>query len=248
MIALLFAFATFASSAGPAQVAAADGLLNIPNTTIRYYDVTGRNVTEINRSIARQRPKGRDGKPIPASTDWAVRADFDRTTRDGQCRVATARASFKATVDLPRLSAEAKLDKPTAARWQNYVSQLEQGSLTTLTFVYQNLEAVEQAMLASSCETARAAGGAAIEKLRTHAARLDAEREKRLAQQNASLSEFPNTGLKPAQNVCRDLGATGSRIRSVRICMPQREWERMYASGEAVTREMQDKPRVNKAF
>lgn len=246
MFSVLVFLASFSFQSTPPSEAT--GLATIPNTTIRYYDVTGRNVTEINRSMARQRPKGPDGKPIPASTDWAVRADFDRTATDGQCRVSAARAGFSATVDLPRLAADARLDKPTLARWQHYVGQLEQGSLATLAFVYQNLDLVEQAMLASSCDQARAAGGAAIERLRTHTARLDAEREKQLARQNASLSEFQTTGLRPAKNVCRDLGATGSRIRKVRVCMPQREWERMYASGEQVTKELQNVPRVNRPF
>lgn len=234
-----------AGQAEPREQEAGAGLADIPGTTVRYYEVTGDSVTAINRSIARQRPKGPNGKPVPASVDWAVRADFDRRMEGGRCTVSAARASFTGSADLPRLAADSKLDKPGRQRWQNYVDQLQQGSLATLAFVHQNLGLVEQAMLSSGCDDARASGAAAIERLRAHTAKLDAEREKRLAQQNASLSEFRPGGLRAAKNVCRDLNATGSRIRSFRICMPQREWERMFESGEQVTRELQEKNRVD---
>lgn len=220
----------------PAQVAAPPvtiaSLADMPNTKVRYYDVAGADVGEINRSIARQRPRSDDGQSVPARTDWAVRAEFDRTITDGQCRVTAARASFTASADLPRLAEGSRIDKPTRERWQNYVSQLEQGSLATLAYVYQNLGTVEQAMLASPCENAKAVAAAAIERLRVQTDRLDAEREKRLTRQNESLAEFRPTDVRAAQVDCRDLDATGSRLRSFRICLPAREWERMQNDSE----------------
>lgn len=223
-------------------------LAAIPNTTVRYYDVIGRNVTEINRSIARQRPKGRDGKPIPASLDWTVTADFERTAVDGVCKVSGSRANFRATAELPRLNDVEKLDKTVLARWRNYVDQLEEGSLATVAFIHQNLGEIEKAMRASSCDQAKAAGAAAIEQMRLRTEILDADREKRLRQENASLSEFRPSVSSAQKKVCKDITLTGSRVRSFRFCMTTREWAKQAEIGEATTKELQNKPRTNRAF
>lgn len=229
-------------SPAPAQLAA------MPNTTVRFYDVSGRNVTEINRSIARQRPKGRDGKPIPATLDWAVMADFERTAVDGVCKVSSARATYRATAELPRLVDVEKLDKSVLIRWRNYVDQLEEGSLATVAFIHQNLGEIEKAMLGSSCDRAKAAGAAAIEQIRLRTELLDADREKRLRQQNASLSEFRPAESRMQKKVCKDITLTESRVRTFRFCMTAREWAKQAEIGEATTKELQNKPRTNRPF
>lgn len=237
----------FAAVLGPplsAQVAPPPSpgslLAEMPDTQVRYYDVTGASVTEINRSIARQRPRSATGKVVPATTDWAIRAEFDRTETNGLCRVTAARAKFTASADLPRLADDARIDKPTRERWGTYVTELEQGSLVTLVFVTQNLATIEQAMLASDCDTARQVAAAAIERLREQTARLIADREKRLARQNVVLAEFQPGSLRAAKTVCRDLDVTGTRLRTVRACLPMREWERMQQDSEAYLRNVQD--------
>lgn len=40
--------------------------------------------------------------------------------------------------------------------------------------------------------------------------------------------------------VCRILSATGSRLRSQRTCMPQREWQRMWDESSYGVRKLQD--------
>jgi predicted secreted Zn-dependent protease len=212
----------------------------MPNTKVTHYEVTGDTVTDINRSIARQRPRSTSGKAIPATTDWAVRAEFDRTITDGTCRVTAARTSFTASVDLPRLAKGARIDKPTRERWAIYVTELERGSLVTLAFVYQNLGAIEQAMLASDCETAKSVAAAAVKRLRAQTERLTADRERRLARQNVVLAQFQPGSLRAAKTVCRDLDVTGTRLQTVRACLPMREWERMQDDSEVFTRGVQD--------
>lgn len=215
-------------------------LAEMPGTQVRYYDVTGTNVTEINRSIARQRPRSTSGKAVPATTDWKVGAEFDRTITDGQCRVTAARTKFTASADLPRLAEGARIDKPTRERWAVYVTELEQGSLVTLAFVYQNLGVIEKAMLASDCDSAKSVAAAAIERLREQTARLVADREKRLARQNVVLAEFQPGALRAAKTDCRNLKVTGSRLQTVRACLPAREWERMQQDSEVYLRNVQD--------
>lgn len=242
---IVVVLATFLGSSltaqpAPPRPAPANALAGLPGTNVRYYDVTGANVTEINRSIARQRPRSAKGNPVPANTDWSVRAEFDRTVTDGQCRVTAARANVTASADLPRLADDARIDKPTRARWQDYVGLLEQNSLATLAFVYQNLATVERAMLASDCENAKSVGAAAIEHLRVHTALLDAEREKRMARQNELLSEFRPSVLRVAKVDCRDVDVVGSRLRSFNLCMPIREWERLHDNSEEYVASVQN--------
>lgn len=251
-VALIFTALTgfavpIAAAEPPTAPSTESQLAAMPNTTVRYYDVSGRNVTEINRSIA-QRRSSRDGKPIPATLDWAVKADFQRTMHDGSCKVSGARASFTASAELPRLVDGHRIDKAVLNRWQNYVAQLEEGSLATVAFVQQNLPVIEQAMLASSCDKAKAAGAAAIERMRARTELLDADREKRLRQQNATLSEFRAKPPTPRKTLCRELQSTESRLRTFRICLPQREWDRMNEGGEAFTREIQNQSIKGKYF
>jgi predicted secreted Zn-dependent protease len=240
--------AAAAADQAAAPQSAADGLAALPNTMIRYYDVEGRNVTEINRSMARQRPKGRDGKPIPSSTNWSMSADFERTVTDGKCRITAAKIDFQAEAELPRLVDDKPLEPEVRKRWGNYVGLLEDGALTTLAFVHHNVTTVEKAILASSCEGAKASAANTIERLRVHTARMAAERDKQLAQQNRSLSEFRPGMLTDREKICKDVAATGSRLRSFRICLAKREWDRLNADGEKFTQEIQNQSASGKYF
>jgi hypothetical protein len=40
--------------------------------------------------------------------------------------------------------------------------------------------------------------------------------------------------------VCRTLQGTGSRLNSQRVCMPKREWQRMWDNGREATSSLQD--------
>jgi predicted secreted Zn-dependent protease len=217
--------------------AAASRLATFPNTTIEYYDVEGATVTAINRSIRAQRGTGASGKAKPAETSWDVKVDFAREMIGGRCTVRDARVDMTARAELPRLIDGEKLTAAERARWADYVALLEQGSAATLAFVHENLEQVEAAIEGSTCDGARAAGTAAVEALRTHANRLSTENEKRLA----SLSEFRPAMLADAKLVCRDLKATGGRLRTVRTCLPAREWERLWKSSAAFTQDVVSK-------
>ncbi|HEV2044399.1 MAG TPA: hypothetical protein VGR05_06940 [Sphingomicrobium sp.] len=41
--------------------------------------------------------------------------------------------------------------------------------------------------------------------------------------------------------ICRQLRVTGTRLTSVKTCLPQREWDRMYANTQGDMQELQDK-------
>ncbi len=225
----------------------ANSIADIPNTTVRYYDVSGKTISAINRSIAERRPAGAGSRPATAATDWAIKAGFDRREVDGKCNVVAARVTFSATADLPRLVQEKALDPALRTRWRTYIGQLEASAVATLLFVHENLGAVEKAILASNCDTAKLAGSAAIERLRAHATAFEAERA-RLARKDEARDVLQLAEMRPAKLVCRDLQLTGSRLRKLNVCMPLREWERLHESGQKVTREMQDQSISAKYF
>lgn len=209
-------------------------LAGFPGTTVQYYEVTGDNVTAINRSISAQRATGPDGRASPATTSWTVQADYQRETVGGQCKITGARAVVDAKVELPHLAGGSKLDKTERARWDDYTGLLEQGSVATLAFVYENLGQVEAAIASSECANAREAGETAIAELRKHANQISAAQEKRLAQ----LNQFNPANLTQSKVVCRDLLVTGGRLRAVRACLAAREWDRMWRTSSELTHQI----------
>jgi predicted secreted Zn-dependent protease len=91
-------------------------------------------------------------------------------TGNGQCKVTGAKATFSATVTLPRLAANPSHTPELLATWRAYIAGVENSHAADLWFVYDRLRTVESAILASTCETAQSAGAAAVERLKAEAA------------------------------------------------------------------------------
>jgi len=54
----------------------------------------------------------------------------------------------------------------------------------------------------------------------------------------AKYSAFPLN--EDSRVICRIMAQTGSRLRSAKVCLPQREWQRMWDNGTEATRSLQD--------
>ena len=146
-------------------------LKDLPNTTIQYYDVTGKNLKAVNESITEaQQKKDASGKTVLTTSGWAVDATFRKHTQNGVCKVDSATATFKATAMMPRLLTEQKLKPADQVVWHNYLAMADAAQAATLWFAHDHARDVEQAILASSCDGAQAAGSAAVEKLRAQVA------------------------------------------------------------------------------
>jgi predicted secreted Zn-dependent protease len=158
-------------AAAAAATATARSLKDVPNITIKYYDVTGKDPKTINRSIAKQRPLDPATKqPSVAGTNWTLGASMTKRTVNGQCTVVAAKGEFAATAELPRLTTANIIPAGGLEAWQKYVAQLEKTAADNLWFVADRLPQVEQAMVGKECNAALAAGTAAIEKLKRDAA------------------------------------------------------------------------------
>ncbi|MBA2467670.1 MAG: DUF922 domain-containing protein [Sphingomonas sp.] len=161
-------------AAPPAQPSAAavagKTLKELPGLTIRYFDVTGKNLKAINASIARQQQADPSGRIAAPASAWAVNTTFKKLTSAGQCKIVGAKATFTATANLPRLMSNRAHKPELLTAWRNYLADIENVQAANLWFVYDNMRDVERAILASSCEGAQAAGGAAVTLLRAKAA------------------------------------------------------------------------------
>ena len=145
-------------------------LADLPNTTITYFDVSGRNLKAINKSIVEHQKIGPGGRPAVAPTGWAIDAGFNKVTSGGQCKVANAKATFSAKVVMPRLVSDTGHTPELLATWRAYLAGVENAQAADLWFVYDRIRDVESAILASTCEGAQSAGAAAVERLRAQAA------------------------------------------------------------------------------
>lgn len=164
-----------AQPAAPAPVASAPlAVAQIPGVTVKYYDVYGNTPTKAVAFLKSQRPKDTAGKVVPSSARWSIGTDVQKATTGDQCRIVRVAVHFKAEVDLPRLvvtgreegeQGEEKLDD-FLKRWQKYVDGLDQQQAAYLRPIYERLPEVERAVMASSCEGARAAGEKAIAEIR----------------------------------------------------------------------------------
>ena len=142
-------------------------LRDLPNVTFQYFDVAGKNLKAINKSIEQSQKPDSSGKAAVAPTGWAIDTKFNKLTHDGQCKVTDAKATFSAKVVLPRLVPNPAHTPELMASWRAYLAGIENAQAANLWFVYDRIGTVESAVQASSCEGAQAAGTAAVQRLQT---------------------------------------------------------------------------------
>ena len=151
-------------------------LKDVPGATIKYYDIAGKNLSEVGRSIAKKRPRGPENRQAAAAaTSWNVDVGFNQRTENGVCKISKAEGTFTATAEIPRLTTEGALTPEAQAAWQAYLAGLDTAVAASLGFVYDRVDQVEAAILASSCTDAAKVGELAIAKLKKDAAAFDRE-------------------------------------------------------------------------
>ena len=169
---LLALAALQASAATPpavAPVAPARPLSAIPGLKTTYYDVTGNNIAEINAAIKAARGGATGANAQTVKTGWAIAPRITRSTTDGKCTVTSVTNNFTATAELPRLANEAALPAAVQTAWRNFYAKLEADAAARLWFVYDRSGSVAEAMKGKSCDAAKAAGVAALNKVKAEA-------------------------------------------------------------------------------
>lgn len=177
VLSLLFA----ASAVQEPAAAPARTLQSIPGVTVKYYDVTGKTEAAIKRSIASQRPKGSDGQPITAATNWDVNAGIRKLTEGSVCRTTAAKVTFKAQVELPRLADTSGVKPDFLTTWNKYAAELESAAAYDLGFISDNLSQIEKNLIGIPCDKTTEALNAATAQLKAQQRALSQARAAKAA-------------------------------------------------------------------
>jgi len=170
MYSLLMALSATFLQGTAAPVAPVRRLKDIPNIAISYHDLSQKDVVQINKALKKNKPLTPAQQALlAAKTNWTAGADMTRVKQGATCTVKDAKATFKATVDLPRFN-EAWIAEADRASWQAYLSATEAQTAAKLWFAYDRLPGFEQALIDKPCDQAMKDGAVAMEKLRAEAA------------------------------------------------------------------------------
>ena len=143
------------------------GLREVPNITIKYYDVSGKNYADLIQSIEKQRPRDpASNQLMVGGASWSLGANMSQVTRGTVCTVTGAKAEFSATAELPRLVNEQALAPKQLAHWRAYLSHIEVPAAAGLWYVLDRIPAFEKSMVGKDCAGASAFASAAIAQLK----------------------------------------------------------------------------------
>ena len=139
---------------------------DLPNVAVTYYDVAGRSIAEIHKSLTTASPRDpATRKPMPATSSWSIGASVKWSKTGATCTITGVTLNFTSTATLPRLVVQKDTPVPVLAAWNRYVAQLEGRQAVQLRFAYDRRGEVERAILASSCDGWQAAADAALTRL-----------------------------------------------------------------------------------
>lgn len=158
-------FVTAAIIAAPAQTTPT--LASLPNVEITYYQVTGKDIPQIHRSLARAAPRDPGtGNRLPATSSWSMSAGAKWTRTGERCELTAANLRFAARATLPRLVVSEETPPAVLAVWNDYVARLEARQAAQLRFAYDRRDSVEQAIRRGGCYGWEAAAATAIARIK----------------------------------------------------------------------------------
>jgi predicted secreted Zn-dependent protease len=170
-LAALQAAAAQPASPPPAAAPAARTLEALPNVKLSYYDVTGKDMKAINKSIAKNRTKAEKGSKDPVAFNWDLGAQTRTREVNGVCTIMAVEPQFKgATVELPRLTNEATLPVAVLDDWRAYQAENRSYVAQKLWFVHDRLAAMAAPLAGKKCSDAQKDWETAVAKLKADVA------------------------------------------------------------------------------
>jgi predicted secreted Zn-dependent protease len=137
-------------------VVAAEALAALPNTTLKGYVVSGRNLRTVRAAMMELRPADDSGTRHDAWTSWLIQPRLMR--RGAVCEAASAHAEYSVTVTLPDLETPEALSQNERAAWDRYFSALVSHEINHVRIVQEGAERVAADMRAATgCEAIHAA-------------------------------------------------------------------------------------------
>ncbi|MEO0871573.1 MAG: DUF922 domain-containing protein [Pseudomonadota bacterium] len=144
---LLIVTLTLAGFANPGP-AMAQRFSDYPETSIYYYEVTGKRARAVRADINRKRPAAFDG-----GTRFDARANyyFSWTTRGAGPRC-SATLMIDTSVRFPKLAASAQLSRKEQAKWDTYVDALEAHEVGHIALAYEAMPDIRAALEDGPCD------------------------------------------------------------------------------------------------
>jgi predicted secreted Zn-dependent protease len=145
-----------------------------PNTTVRYYDVTGTDVRSIRAYMNAHGAKDpNDGGVFDAITRWHI--SWRWPVMNGVCQTSQVRMRFSADVLLPRLTKIDTLTPEVRNAWNRYMSALITHEAGHVRHAYEHMDEVAAAIRPAGCADANRAGQAAVKRLNQYDIEYDRE-------------------------------------------------------------------------
>ena len=146
-----------------------------PGTQVRFYDVYGTDAKSVRESLNALGPQDHgEGRHYDARTSWYSQWHWPGGP-DGRCDLAHLAYSFDIIVILPHLHDQERLSPALRKEWRRYLAALIEHESGHAKHAYEHREDIENAVKSSSCETANAAGAAAIAEMGKFDVEYDAE-------------------------------------------------------------------------
>lgn len=154
MLTLLTALAAVSAvQPAPAATGVARRLESMPDVTVSYYDVRGRDLATLQKSM-----KTIISAPAPNSAarlfSWNAGVRISKRTEGTTCTITSAKATLKGQAYLPRATEVAQAPAAELGQWTAYVGSLESRAAENLAFVAARLPAIEQALVGKPCDAA----------------------------------------------------------------------------------------------
>lgn len=161
---------------------------DLPGVAVSYYDVNGRDVAAIHKSLQKAAPRDPvTNAVLPATSSWTVDVAVKTSSTGKSCRVTAATLRFHPMAVMPRLAPDKDRPAAVAKAWDAYVAQLEARQAAQLGFAYARIREVERAAVTSRCDRAGAAIDAAL-------ARLTAEQRAAFADSSRNAPKLEEPG------------------------------------------------------
>lgn len=164
---------------GDAPGYAEAALAPYPGTRLKYYLVEGIEPAGINASMreqdlaGKQAGKEKDGRFAVGVTQWSAHWRWP-VWSDGRCDLSKLELDFDVTVTLPQLADE-RASPEVRRQWGNFVADVVAHEAEHVRLIHQHKPKIIEAIQSASCDTAAAAGNAAVARLAAANDQFDAE-------------------------------------------------------------------------
>ncbi|MEO6359197.1 MAG: DUF922 domain-containing protein [Sphingomicrobium sp.] len=177
MFSLLIALASNAAlptlAPTPAPIATR-ALKDLPNVTVKYFDVAGKDGKAIEKNLKKVRTDAKTKQFSAVSSNWNVAASVKQSRTGDKCTITGVVPTFSGTVELPRLVTPDALPADVKTNFQTYVDGLDRAVASNFFFVYDRIPALVTTVTGKDCTQGAALWTGGIERIKAEALQYSA--------------------------------------------------------------------------